>query len=66
MSPPAAVAVVYSRAVTAPGPPLSYRAAGVLDNTQLGLAGLLGWINRTAAFRAMSRLGRLVGAQRGG
>jgi len=31
--------------------PLSYHAAGVLDNTQLGLAGLLGWVNRTAAFR---------------
>ena len=59
MSPPAAVAVVYSRAVTAPGPPLSYRAAGVLDNTQLGLAGLLGWINRTAAFRE-GRTGRRV------
>lgn len=39
--------------------PLSYRAAGVLDNTQLGLAGLLGWVNRTAAFRE-GKTGRRV------
>src|SRR5712692_11539945 len=31
--------------------PLSYRATGVLDNTQLGLSALLGWVNRTKDFR---------------
>jgi phosphoribosylformylglycinamidine cyclo-ligase len=33
-------------------PPLSYRAAGVADNAQLGLQALLRWVNATAAFRA--------------
>jgi len=39
---------------------LSYQAAGVLDNTQLGLAGLLGWVNKTAAFRGPGQRGRRV------
>ena len=40
--------------------PLSYDAAGVLDNTQLGLAALLGWVNKTAAFRREGQKGRRV------
>lgn len=40
--------------------PLSYHAAGVLDNTQLGLSALLGWVNRTAAFRRAGQAGRRV------
>jgi len=39
---------------------LSYHAAGVLDNTQLGLAALLGWVNKTAAFRREGQKGRRV------
>jgi phosphoribosylformylglycinamidine cyclo-ligase len=37
---------------------LSYHATGVLDNTQLGLAALLGWVNKTAAFRREGQKGR--------
>jgi phosphoribosylformylglycinamidine cyclo-ligase len=44
----------------APAAPLSYRATGVLDNTQLGLAALLGWVNKTAAFRREGQRGRRV------
>jgi phosphoribosylformylglycinamidine cyclo-ligase len=40
--------------------PLNYRAAGVLDNTQLGLAALLGWVNKTAIFRGEGQRGRRV------
>ena len=40
--------------------PLSYHAAGVLDNTQLGLSALLGWVNKTAAFRREGQAGRRV------
>ena len=40
--------------------PLNYDAAGVLDNTQLGLAALLGWVNKTAAFRNARQPGRRV------
>jgi phosphoribosylformylglycinamidine cyclo-ligase len=39
---------------------LRYDATGVLDNTQLGLGALLGWVNRTAAFREGRRGRRLV------
>jgi phosphoribosylformylglycinamidine cyclo-ligase len=39
---------------------LSYDAAGVLDNTQLGLSALLGWVNKTAAFRREGQPGRRV------
>ena len=37
---------------------LHYRDAGVLDNTELGLRALLGWVERTAAFRPPGRPGR--------
>jgi len=40
--------------------PLSYHDTGVLDNTQLGLRALLGWVNKTAAFRREGQLGRRV------
>jgi phosphoribosylformylglycinamidine cyclo-ligase len=36
---------------------LSYRESGVLDNTQLGLSALLGWVSRTKAFRPAGRPG---------
>ena len=36
----------------------SYRDAGVLDNTELGLRALLGWVNRTSEFRGPGQLGR--------
>src|SRR5215510_13160074 len=39
---------------------LSYRDAGILDNTQLGLRALLGWVNRTKAFRPAGRRGHGV------
>jgi phosphoribosylformylglycinamidine cyclo-ligase len=39
---------------------LSYRETGVLDNTQLGLTALLGWVNRTKAFRPAGRPGHNV------
>ena len=39
---------------------LSYDATGVLDNTQLGLSALLGWVNKTAAFRREGQKGRRV------
>jgi phosphoribosylformylglycinamidine cyclo-ligase len=39
---------------------LSYRETGVLDNTQLGLSALLGWVNRTKAFRPAGRRGHGV------
>src|SRR5438093_5146726 len=39
---------------------LSYHGTGVLDNTQLGLAALLGWVNKTAAFRREGQKGRRV------
>jgi phosphoribosylformylglycinamidine cyclo-ligase len=39
---------------------LSYRATGVLDNTQLGLSALLGWVNRTKDFRPAGRRGHTV------
>ena len=39
---------------------LKYDATGVLDNTQLGLGGLLRWVNRTAAFRENRPHGRRV------
>ena len=39
---------------------LSYRATGVADNTQLGLGGLLRWIDATAAFRAAGPGRRVV------
>jgi phosphoribosylformylglycinamidine cyclo-ligase len=39
---------------------LSYEAAGVLDNTQLGLHALLGWVNRTKDFRPAGRPGHSV------
>jgi len=39
---------------------LSYHATGVLDNAQLGLAALLGWVNKTAAFRREGQQGRRV------
>src|SRR5262245_1707165 len=39
---------------------LSYRDTGVLDNTQLGLRALLGWVNRTKAFRPAGRRGHEV------
>lgn len=39
---------------------LSYYRAGVLDNSQLGLAALLGWVNKTAAFRREGQKGRRV------
>jgi phosphoribosylformylglycinamidine cyclo-ligase len=37
---------------------MSYRSAGVLDNTELGLRALLGWVNRTADFRRPGEAGR--------
>ena len=37
---------------------MSYRSAGVLDNTELGLRALLGWVNRTAEFRRAGEPGR--------
>lgn len=37
-----------------------YRDTGVLDNTELGLRGLLAWVNRTAAFRGPGQAGRRV------
>ena len=43
-----------------PGKSLSYQAAGVLDNTQLGLRALLGWVNRTKQFRPAGRPGHPV------
>lgn len=39
---------------------LSYHATGVLDNTQLGLSALLGWVNKTAAFRGEGQAGQRV------
>lgn len=39
---------------------LSYQDTGVVDNTQLGLPALLGWVNRTAAFRGEGQAGRRV------
>jgi phosphoribosylformylglycinamidine cyclo-ligase len=39
---------------------LGYRDTGVLDNTQLGLRALLGWVNRTKAFRPAGRRGHEV------
>ncbi len=39
---------------------LNYRASGVLDNAQLGLGALLGWVNKTAAFRREGQRGRRV------
>ncbi|HEY7363362.1 MAG TPA: phosphoribosylformylglycinamidine cyclo-ligase [Methylomirabilota bacterium] len=45
---------------SAPGKSLSYQAAGVLDNTQLGLSALLGWVNRTKQFRPAGRRGHPV------
>jgi phosphoribosylformylglycinamidine cyclo-ligase len=44
----------------APHRSLSYRETGVLDNTQLGLSALLGWVNRTKAFRPAGRPGHGV------
>jgi len=43
-----------------PSKSLSYQAAGVLDNTQLGLSALLGWVNRTKQFRPAGRPGHPV------
>jgi phosphoribosylformylglycinamidine cyclo-ligase len=40
--------------------PPSYRDTGVLDNTQLGLSALLGWVNRTKAFRPAGHPGHGV------
>jgi phosphoribosylformylglycinamidine cyclo-ligase len=40
--------------------PLTYGASGVLDNTRLGLGALLGWIDKTAAFRREGQAGRRV------
>ncbi len=37
---------------------MHYRDAGVLDNTELGLRALLGWVNRTSEFRGPGQLGR--------
>src|SRR5215831_13910692 len=37
---------------------LSYFNTGVLDNSQLGLSALLGWVNKTAAFRREGQEGR--------
>lgn len=37
---------------------LHYRDTGVLDNTELGLRALLGWVNRTADLRAPGQPGR--------
>ena len=39
---------------------LNYDAAGVLDNTKLGLGALLRWVNKTAAFRSEGQNGRRV------
>ena len=39
---------------------LSYRSTGVVDNTQLGLGALLGWVNATAAFRSAGAGRRVV------
>src|SRR5262245_46251664 len=39
---------------------LSYRAAGVLDNTQLGLRALLKWVDASAAFRSTGAGRRVV------
>jgi phosphoribosylformylglycinamidine cyclo-ligase len=44
----------------APERSLSYDAAGVLDNTRLGLGGLLGWVGKTSAFRREGQRGRRV------
>jgi phosphoribosylformylglycinamidine cyclo-ligase len=43
-----------------PSRSLSYQAAGVLDNTRLGLDALLGWVNRTKQFRPAGRPGHPV------
>ena len=37
---------------------MHYRDTGVLDNTELGLRALLGWVNRTSEFRGPGQLGR--------
>ena len=37
---------------------MHYRDAGVLDNTELGLRALLGWVNRTSEFRGAGQPGR--------
>jgi len=37
---------------------MQYRDTGVLDNTELGLRALLGWVNRTSEFRATGQPGR--------
>lgn len=39
---------------------LTYRSAGVLDSTELGLRALLKWVKRTEAFRGENRIGRQV------
>ncbi len=39
---------------------LSYEVTGVLHNTQLGLGGLLHWVNKTATFREGQRGQRVV------
>jgi hypothetical protein len=39
---------------------LSYRATGVVDNTQLGLSALLKWVNASAAFRSTGAGRRVV------
>jgi phosphoribosylformylglycinamidine cyclo-ligase len=39
---------------------LTYEAAGVLDNTRLGLNSLLNWVNATAAFRSTGPGRRVV------
>jgi phosphoribosylformylglycinamidine cyclo-ligase len=44
----------------APRKSLSYQAAGVLDNSQLGLGALLAWVNRTKTFRPAGRPGHPV------
>jgi phosphoribosylformylglycinamidine cyclo-ligase len=40
--------------------PLSYETAGVIDNSQLGLNALLGWVNATGKFRATGEGRRVV------
>src|SRR5262245_57503375 len=40
--------------------PLNYRTTGVADSRQLGLGGLLRWVNATAAFRAAGPGRRVV------
>src|SRR5262245_28916113 len=37
---------------------MDYRAAGVLDNTELGLRALLKWVNRTSELRGPGQLGK--------